>query len=195
MTVTPAVEEIVPTGSEEVVYENPFLTVTNTPVRFPDGADGHYARVTPGEGFGGVTIPRYVWRGRVYYGLIAQYRFPIKQATLEFPRGGTSNLGKPEAIREMFEEMGVDVSERHALLLGKIFPDTGLLSTEVSVWVVTTTVPSSHSFVEAETGAKNVWVSDGALRGLIDSGRIKCAMTIAAWGILVASGRDNLPVN
>ena len=194
MTIAPPVERTLRTTADETVFQNRFVTLTDTPVRFPDQTEGRHAKVTSGTGFGGITVPRYVFRGTAYYGLVIQHRFAVDQETFEFPRGTTSDLGDTEALRELFEETGVDAGDRRASRIGSIFPDTGLLTTEVGVWVVTVPVQHPSEFTEAETGAKHIWVHEGYLAGFIGSGRIKCAMTIAAWGILVARGMDKLPV-
>lgn len=58
---------IVPTGPAKVAYRAPFLEIEETPVRFPNGAEGSYARINPGI-HGGVAIPRSVTRGIARYG-------------------------------------------------------------------------------------------------------------------------------
>lgn len=188
-----SVSLILATGEPETKFENRFVSLTDTPVRFPDGSEGTYVIVRSGAGFGGITIPRFVSRGTVYYGLVEQHRFPIGAVTLEFPRGGTDSLSAGEALRELAEETGVDTSEVAAVHLGNIHPDTGLLSTLVAVWLATVTAPADVNYIQPDTGASARWVHEGDLLGLIKSGKITCGMTLAAFAKLSVSSHYNVP--
>ena len=194
MRVMPDVQPIELTGPPMVQFQNRFVTLTETPVCFPNGDAGTYVFVRSSEGFGGIIIPRFVRRGYVYYGLVVQHRVVIGQVTFEFPRGGSAGLGHEDAARELAEETGVEVDSLRANRLGLIYPDTGLLTTQVAVWIMTTTAEEDHAHVEAKTGARHVWVHEDELQGMIANGTIKCGMSIAAWGLLVATGQNRLPV-
>lgn len=174
------------TGHSTVVYSNSFLELEETPVSFPDGSQGIYARLNRGT-HGGVAIPRSVTRGVARYGLVRQYRHAVEQTTLEFPRGGTDDSSEAETVRELVEETGLAVDPGSSIYLGKIHADTGILATEVSVWLVPIRDIGDSAFVEAETGASHFWVTEGELLGLIAQGKIVCGMTLAAFIKLLAS--------
>ena len=96
------------------------------------------------------------FRGIAYLGLVKQYRYPMKDFTLEFPRGGSEDLGLAEAARELVEETGLQATS--ATPLGVIWPDTGILSTQVSVWKTTHASNGLRpEHVEDETGAHVLW--------------------------------------
>lgn len=149
---------IVPTGPAKVAYRTPFVEVEETPVSFPNGADGSYARINPGT-HGGVAIPRSVTRGIARYGLVRQYRHPVAQTTLEFPRGGTDDGSEAETIRELVEETGLSIPLGGGFSRGTLHADTGLLATAIPVWLIPVEDISDSTFIEAETGASHLWVT------------------------------------
>jgi ADP-ribose pyrophosphatase len=172
--------------------ENCFVRVDIDDVRFPDGAPGTYNTVTVGAGKGVVAVPVLPFRGSPYLGFVRQYRYPVKQFTLELPRGGSDDLSIGEAARELVEETGLAVGSSQ--LLGILRPDTGILTTEVAVWFVRAPraehLPTHH---EAETGAALQWYGMGDVTGLIRSGAITCGITLAALAMLGASGALHRP--
>lgn len=161
------------------------MDVQETPVRFPNGAEGSYVRVNAGK-FGGVCIPRHVHRGIAYYGLVRQYRFSIDQETLEFPGGFTADGEDVEAVREMVEETGIHEHGK-PIHLGVVHADPGLLASENHIWLVTVFARGDDDHVEAETGAETVWVTGGELDGLIGRGGVTSGLTLAALSLLRAS--------
>lgn len=169
-------------------YANPFMDVSFDAVVFPDGSRGRYSVVTAGTGRGVVVVPVARSRGIHYLGLVSQYRYPVKDFTLEFPRGGAEEADEQAAaLRELREETGLvaDGIKR----LGSIQPDTGLLSTKISVWRTMHHVASPVSLhIEPETGCSLQWVAAGAFPGLIANGKITCGITLAAYAFLLADG-------
>lgn len=174
------------------VLENRFIRVDTDTVKFPNGTLGQYSTITSGSGLGVVAVPFVNFRGTPHLGLVRQYRYPVGDFTLEFPRGGADDLTLDEAARELIEETGL--AYKSAVLLGTIRPDTGILTTEVAVWK--TVHGKEHlrpGHVEDETGAKIEWYSYGELLGMIRRGNITCGMTLAALGLLTAGGNMNCP--
>lgn len=174
------------------VLENPYIRVDTDMVRFPNGAMGHYSVVTSGSGLGVIAIPFLNFRGNLHLGLVRQYRYPLGQVTLEFPRGGSDNLSLDEAARELIEETGLSYTS--GVHLGTLRPDTGLLTTEVAVWKTFHRMEHLRpGFVEDETGARVEWYSLGKVDGLIRNGQITCGMTLAALTLLRAGDGLNCP--
>lgn len=182
-----AVDRIEPLGEPVVQYETSFIKVTESPVRFPNGVEGTYARVNP-DSHGAVVIPRVTSRGISYLGLVEQHRFPINEVTLEFPRGGTDNADPAEGARELLEETGATVDPASMRHLGLVHADTGLLGTSIDVWLAGLGRVPAPSHIEAETGAKVRWVTEGDLLGLISRGKITCGITLASYAVLKAAG-------
>lgn len=167
-------------------YENRFISLFDDDVTLADGTQGKYARVTMKPGMGGVVIPRYVFRGIPYFGVVKQYRYAIERETIEFPRGGTADGTPVEALRELSEETGAQSLKTDKI--GTIFADTGILTNEITVWLGGIDLKSvDHSFVERETGAAPVWVSQPRLEAWISSGKIVCGITLASWALYKTS--------
>lgn len=180
---TPPVAETIALG-RSVAFENDFVRLNVDDVRFPDGTEGDYTTVQSGTGFGGIVIARHVRRGVAYYALVEQFRYPARATTLEFPRGGTNDLGSAEALRELVEETGATVDSCH--WIGELNPDTSILTSRVGVWLAIV-LEDVDVHREGETGLVSRWVTGGELRGLISKGRIRCGMTLAAYALLVSS--------
>lgn len=179
--------------SGRTVLENPFLRVDTDDVVFPNGSPGSYSVITSGTGMGVIAIPFVNFRGYPYLGLVKQYRYPMKDFTLEFPRGGSDDLSISEAARELVEETGLTATS--ATPLGIIWPDTGILSTQVAVWKTTHASNGlKPDHVEDETGAHVLWYTHGEIIGLIRRGQIRCGMTLAALALIEGMGGLQVPM-
>lgn len=172
-------------------FEDPFVAVNVDAVRFPDGRVGTYARVRSGTGRGAVAIVRRQTRGQVEIALVRQHRYPIDAVTWELPRGTTTEDTLGGLRREIAEEIGAAV--HRARRIGRLHPDTGLLTTEVDVYDVRVSTGAPRTHVEAETGLALHWVEMGQLSGMIAGGQVTCAMTLASLAVLRASGNEVLP--
>lgn len=182
--------------TDTVAFSNPWVTVDTVPARRADGLEYQHHRVSSGSGLGAVTIPIVNVRGLTYFGMVTQYRPVVGEESLEFPRGGTLDLGESEAIRELTEETGLIPGEGAVDLLGTIHPDTGLLTAKVAVYLARFSGKAfdiTDGRVEHESGATVQWVTDGQFMGLVTTGRIRCGMTLATWGLAHARGALNMP--
>jgi len=108
-------------------------------VIFPTGAEGTYNRLiwvsSLENGTPGVAILPVLSDGRV--ALILNFRHAIRQWVLELPRGLRQEKETIEETvnRELREETGLYVANQH--FLGKITPDSGIMSSEVPVYMGT----------------------------------------------------------
>ncbi len=128
------------------------------------------------------------WAG-TSYGLLTVHRFPVGDTLLEFPRGGAGagEDAAAAAVREMVEEMGPAWAGATLKRLGTIHPDSGLLTTEVTVYAAHLDYAPDTGHVEGITGAAQVWVSASGMPQLIGSGAITDAMTLAALALAVCA--------
>lgn len=188
----PSVDHPIRRVTGRTVLENRFIRVDTDDVVFPNGDPGSYSVITSGTGMGVITIPVASFHGQPYLGMVKQYRYPVKEFTLEFPRGGSKDLSLSEAARELVEETGLSASS--ATQLGSIWPDTGILSTEVAVWKTThDTKGLRPGHVEDETGARVLWHTHGEIIGLMRRGQIRCGMTLAALALIEGTGGLQIP--
>ena len=183
----------VATGQTTTAYENPFIRVGTTPVRFPNGAVGNYSTVTIGTGRGVLIVPTATgvngWDG-VSYGMLAVHRFPVGATLLELPRGG-ADAGEgylTAAIREAVEELGQCWGGATYQRLGLLHPDSGLLTTEVAVYTAHLQQAPAAGHVEEITGAAQVWIPAEQMPALIAGGNITDAMTLAALTLAAYAG-------
>lgn len=172
-------------GPSETAYENRFISVLQNPVRFPNGSEGTYNTIVTGSGFGAVIVPIVVKDGETFFGIVHQHRYPINQFTLEFPRGGTDDLESAGASIEVTEELGQESVSID--LIGVLHPDTGILSTQVGVWIATmdsSILDTQH--LEDITGLKPFWMSETEFLSHVCSGKVTCGITLAAYAMFKA---------
>lgn len=163
-----------------------FVNVANDTVQFPNGVEGQYAVVSSSQPYGAVVVPLLVRRGVGYLGLVEQYRYPLKDFTLEFPRGGADSLESEGAAIEIREELGESATRLEKI--GIIHADTGLLSTPVSVWIAlmdASNLDTNHR--EESTGLEPRWVQEGEFIGHLSRGEITCGMTLASYALFSAN--------
>ena len=118
-----------------IVYEDKFIKVVRDPVIFPDETEGGYVRIlnrSEDKGTGGaVIIP--IINGKIAF--IRLFRHATRTWELELPRGFQEpNLSEEESVKnEILEELGV---LSHAVKrLGVMSPNTGLLSSDIAVFI------------------------------------------------------------
>lgn len=170
----------------EPLFRSDFVQVDEVDALTAEGKPYRHARVTPRSRYGGIAIPFVARLDGLWLGLFRQFRPAIVRETLEFPRGTTSDLTSSEATREVLEETGMSPAG-NPLRLGTLFPDTGLLATEVSVWAVRVdeeSVARSAEHREEHSGARTEWLPSGALSGKAMRGEIACGMTLASLALL-----------
>lgn len=82
-------------------------------------------------------------------GLVRIFRRNLGRTVLEIPRGfgGESSGPRGDAVRELHEETGIEVAEEALVDLGSVAPNSGILTSEVSLFAI---------FVDDSTPVGNV---------------------------------------
>ncbi|WP_158828821.1 NUDIX domain-containing protein [Mucilaginibacter lacusdianchii] len=95
--------------SQEDIYDNPWISVTEYQVLNPAGNPGIYGKVH----FKNIAIGVLPLDENMNTYLVGQYRFPINQYSWEMPEGGGPLGIEPleSAKRELLEETGLKASE------------------------------------------------------------------------------------
>lgn len=95
-------------NSEENIYDNPWINVTEFKVLNPSGNSGIYGKIHfKNKAIGIVALDE---NQDIY--MVGQYRFPINKYSWELPEGGGPLNGEPldSAKRELLEETGLKAS-------------------------------------------------------------------------------------
>lgn len=165
-----------------VVWHDPHERLFVERQQSSDVARHRFRSNAPGDG--AVVIPLRD-DGTVLF--IEIHRPVLGQTLWELPRGQaeTSDTGPLEtAQRELLEETGHRMEQ--GLLLGEVYPDSGLSGDGVHVVVATDTVPVR---VEECEYPQQHWLSPSEIRGAIKVGKIRDAITLAALSL-----RESSPV-
>jgi 8-oxo-dGTP pyrophosphatase MutT (NUDIX family) len=99
---------------QQLVYENPWIRVTEFQVLNPSGGRGIYGKVH----FKGIAVGIIPLDEEFNIYLVGQYRFPLDQYSWEIPEGATGMEEDPlpAAKRELMEETGLAANEWTRLL-------------------------------------------------------------------------------
>ena len=121
------------TGREVgIVYESPWRYMLVDLVRNPAGKLFAYERVVPVKTGGVAVLP--VYQDGIV--LIRTYRHSVQRWRWEIPRGFGSGVSVfQNAIKELFEETGIEPSAVNLVRLGKVDPDSGLTADQVDVFL------------------------------------------------------------
>lgn len=163
-----------------VLVEDQYITVIRDLVVFSDGAVRPYNRIINTAAFSkgamGVAVLPLV-DGKIL--LIRIFRHPIRQWSLEIPRGfGESNLTPTELARkELQEEIGGKI---HKLIdLGLLHSNTGLEANAVNLFYAE--LKGFGKAQEGEAIEEIHLVEPSEFRELISRGEITDSFTIAAY--------------
>jgi ADP-ribose pyrophosphatase len=169
------------------VYRNGFGALYDDHVVAPDGTPGRYLRWEWNRA--GVVVVAYDGSS---VALSTNFRYPIAQASLEFPRGfrKPGEGAEDAARRELQEEVGVAATR--ATQIGDIFPDTGFMNTCVPV--VLAAVASREQRGQCSEAMESIapglkWLCGEEVDSHIREGRICCGLTLAALGLFRSQTR------
>lgn len=173
-----------PTIIEAVqVAENDFVVVNMDRLEFPGGARRTHLKVTPKNGNGVVVVvvnqdnQLYVHRA---------YHYAADTIQTEFIRGFSdpNETDTESALRELKEEIAADYELMEPpKKLGMLFPDSTLLNSKVSAFLVRVKINSmkaTQNDVE-EALAMGQFVTQDELRKQIVAGQIQDGFTLAAF--------------
>lgn len=163
--------------SSRIAYENPWTRVREDEIEFPDGTTGIYGVVEKPDYAIVVAYP-----DPDHVLLVRQYRYTIKEWTLEFPQGYVAGASPEEmAGTELVEETGFSAANLRRI--GRYHQSTGLSNQVANVFEATdlTEVGTSLEDSEVAAGLTHLVVSLDELERLIRSGEITDVSTIASW--------------
>lgn len=166
---------------------NPWVKLYYDHVTFPNGEKGRYNRIVEGKEGKGVVVLPVASDGKA--ALIRIYRYPIGGWQWELPRGFSipTMTAQENARRELHEETGITAKE--LVHLGSIFPNSGILTTNVDVFLAPDLDYSSIPLISEQWAILEMrFFAVKELEEMIAHGLIQDAMTLAA--LTLARARD-----
>lgn len=162
----------------DIVFNNDYVSVGLVPSSF-----GPYTTVGSPEGAArrGAVILAY-HTGDVL--MLRQPRPALGLITWELPRGGADQnepLGEA-ALRELKEEAGIEAVYEQLISLGKVFPDSGLINSEVEAFFIDASFGDKMPLTlgSQEQISEGMWVNKDVLLDACMDGRVECGYTLTA---------------
>jgi 8-oxo-dGTP pyrophosphatase MutT (NUDIX family) len=176
----PATDPDVRTLASRLVYENPWMSVTEDEVQRRDGSIGHYGVVHSRDFV--VVIP---FDGERYH-LVEQFRYPVGARLWEFPQGSVAGAEwlPPEdlAAMELAEETGLRAGRLERL--GFLHHGYGRSTNGFHAFYATQlTAGPAQREVEEQDMRSGAFTRD-ELWSLVEAGVMTDAASLAAWALL-----------
>lgn len=168
------------TISSREVYRNRWMTVREDAIRRQDGTSGIYGVVHKPDF--ALVIP---YEDGAFH-LVEQYRYPVKERSLEFPQGSWEEQADvpPETLAagELQEETGLVAG--CMTYLGHLFSAPGYSTQGMHVFLAEelSSGPQRLSPEEGDLLVTRVTVEE--FEALVLEGRIKDASSVSAYGLL-----------
>jgi 8-oxo-dGTP pyrophosphatase MutT (NUDIX family) len=166
--------------SSRLVYESPYLRLREDAIEHPDGTPGIYGVVEKPDF--ALVVP---WDGERVH-LVGQYRYPVGSFEWEFPQGGVEGYEPvdPEltARRELEEETGLRAGRIEHL--GHLWHAFGFSSQGLNAFLATDLQAGEARRDATEQTMRSRTVTPRELDGMILSGEIRDAPSVAAWGLV-----------
>ena len=176
MSAPPPIRQV----SSSVAYRNPWVTVTEDTIEYPDGSTGiygvvhkpDYALVIPLEG------------DRVH--LVEQYRYPVGGRHWEFPQGSLGQGQTASAVDiaaiELAQETGLRADS--LTVLGFLHDAYGVADNGFHVVLATGLTPGLVDREHTEQDMQSDWFSLEAVWAMIADGRMTDSASVAALALL-----------
>lgn len=167
-------------GSRQV-YANAWMTVREDDVQRSDGSPGIYGVVDKPDY--ALIIP--LVGDRVH--LVEQYRYPVRARRWEFPQGTAPDRADADpvalAARELREETGLVAGRLR--LLGMLDVAPGMSAQRGRVFLATELVDGRPEREPTEQDMRSAWFSRADLDGMVRSGELCDAQSLAAYALLL----------
>lgn len=168
------------TLTSRIVYENPWVTVTEDQIEYPDGTTGIYGVVHKPDY--AVVIP--LDGQRVH--LVEQFRYPVGVRRWELPQGAVRDgrtLTPIDVARiELAEETGLRAE--HLDVLGFLHDAYGVLDNGFHVVLATGLTAGRPQREHTEQDMRSAWFTLDQVWDMVDAGEITDSSTVCALALL-----------
>ena len=172
------------TVQSKIVYENPWIKLTEDKVIRPDGKEGIYGYLDKQPGV--IIIP---FDGEHIY-FITEYRYPIRATVLSLPMGGVPDNTSPidQVKNELFQETGILSASCQEL--GRMMVAPGHETTYCDIFLATDLDISglktdNQEGDEAISEIHKFTISE--VKELIKNKKINCSHTLSAIAMFLSS--------
>ncbi|MEW2615062.1 NUDIX hydrolase [Streptomyces sp. NPDC047880] len=163
------------------VYRNPWMTVREDDIQYPDGNQGLYGVVHKPDY--ALIIPRE--EGRLQ--LVEQYRYPVGGRYWEFPQGSWPDRRAASPLdlarAELREETGLRAAQM--CYLGRIYVAYGYANQGCHVFLAEELTAGEPEREATESDMRQRWADFDEWQSLVSGGRITDAATLAAYSLLL----------
>lgn len=170
--------ETIATLTSREVYRNRWMRVREDEILRSNGQKGIYGVVEKHDA--AIILP--IDNGRIW--LVEQYRYAIRQRSLELPQGGWEmEIDDPEELArgELKEELGL--SAAHMTCLGYLWIAYGFLKQKLHVFVATGLTASERDLDAEEHDLSTCSVTVAEFEKMMLDGTIRDGCTLSAWGL------------
>ncbi len=158
-----------------IVYENPWINVTEFQVLNPSGGKGIYGKVH----FKGIAIGVIPLDEEFNVYLVGQYRFVLDQYSWEIPEGGSEMKEDPLAAakRELKEETGLVATDWSRLLIMHL---SNSVSDELAIIYLARKLEKQSAMPEETESLTVKKIPFGEAVSMLESGAITDSISVAA---------------
>lgn len=160
---------------EKLVYDNPWIKVTEFAVRNPSGNPGIYGKVH----FKNLALGILAVNAEGLIPLVGQFRFPLGRYSWEIPEGGGQLDQDPlgSAQRELREETGLVATQWQELFRMDL---SNSVSDEMAIIYLATGLEQQQAEPEDTEELAHQWVSIDTAVEMVHRGEITDSISVAA---------------
>lgn len=166
--------------STKDVYQNPWMTVREDQVEFPNGKLGIYGVVEKPDFV--LIIP---FDGQNFY-LVQQYRYAIQKETWEFPQGLYESDPNKDSLAvahaELKEETGLTAKSIEKI--GYLYEANGYATQGAHLYLASDLTEGAQELEDSESGMKVKKFSVTEFEKMVESGQMTDGPTLSAYGLL-----------
>jgi ADP-ribose pyrophosphatase len=169
------------TTASKQIYQNPWISVREDSIVYPNGQAGIYGVVEKGPGVAVVALDE---NKNIF--LVKQYRYTKDYVFLEIPAGAVHQRESELdcAKRELFEEIGIKAVSFERL--GNFYTALGHETAEIIVYLATGFESDGHSISNQkhdESILEIVRLPVSQAKQIMAQGQIKCGITLASLNL------------
>jgi ADP-ribose pyrophosphatase len=171
---------MIKTINSKTIYKNNWMTVKEDDVEFASGSKGIFGIVEKPDF--SLVVPFFDGG----FQLVKQYRYPVKESFWEFPQGSYEDSPETPAVEvakgELEEETGLKAEKIKEI--GYLYEAYGYCNQGFHIFLATELIKGKQNLEASEQGMKTAFFSVKEFEQMIESGEVRDAPTVSAYGLL-----------